>query len=601
MRIEDYALIGDMHTAALVRRDGSIDWLCVPRFDSPSCFAALLDSPRAGRWLLAPVNARRGASRRYREDTLILETTWHCDDGSVRVVEFMPPRGEAPDVVRIVEGVRGRVEMRMELMLRFDYGRTVPRLRHDGGQLAAVAGSDATWLRTPVELHPDEEAHRTTARFTVGEGERVPFVLTWQQSWLPRPDPVDAMDALADTERSWHEWSRRCRYRGDDEQAVRSSLLTLKALTYAPTGGIVAAPTASLPERLGGPRNWDYRYCWLRDASFTLEALMSAGYDAEARAWREWLLRAVAGHPADLQIMYTVEGSRRIPEWSPGWLGGYEDSRPVRIGNAACAQFQLDVYGEILDCLHIARQCGLAVDDHAWDLQNALMNYLEGAWHRPDNGLWESRGPRRHFVHSKILAWVAADRMIRAIDRFGLGGPADRWRALREEIHDDVCAHGYDSGRNTFTQFYGSTNLDAALLLIPRLGFLPADDPRVGGTVEAIQRELVHDGLVLRYRPDEDVDGLAGGEGTFLACSFWLADALALTGRHERARRLFDRLLGLRNDVGLLAEEYDTANRRQVGNFPQAFSHVCVVNTATALNASQDSHHRTRGARTGPP
>nr|WP_055501488.1 glycoside hydrolase family 15 protein [Nonomuraea pusilla] len=584
MRIEDYALIGDMQTAALVGRDGSVDWLCLPRFDSPACFAALLDAPEAGRWLLAPAGGGACTSRRYRPDTLILETVWERDGGAVRVLDLMPPRGEAPDVVRIVQGLRGRVEMRTELLLRFGYGHDVPWLRHDGGELAAIAGPDAAWLRTPVELRPDEDAHRTTGAFTVTEGEEVPFVLTWQQSWLPRPAPVDARASLKDAERAWKDWMRRCRYGGGYADAVRTSLVTLKALTYAPTGGLVAAATTSLPEDLGGSRNWDYRYCWLRDASFTLQALMSAGYDAEARAWRDWLLRAAAGHPADLQIMYTVEGARRIPEWTADWLSGYEDSPPVRVGNAATGQLQLDVYGETLDCLHLARRCGLAVDEEAWDLQNGLMNYLEGAWRSPDNGLWETRGPRRNFVHSKVLAWVAADRMIQAVETLSLEGPADRWRALRDEIHDDVCARGYDQDRNTFTQYYGSAGLDASLLLIPRLGFLPAGDPRVKGTVEAVRRELVEDGLVLRYRPEKErVDGLPGREGTFLACSFWLADALAMEGREDEARELFERLLSLRNDVGLLAEEYDTSRSRQVGNFPQAFSHVSVVNTAGAL------------------
>ncbi|MEV0236951.1 glycoside hydrolase family 15 protein [Nonomuraea sp. NPDC050786] len=589
MRIEDYALIGDMQTAALVGRNGSIDWLCLPRFDSPACFAALLDSPGAGRWLLAPAGAHDSTSRRYRDGTLILETTWDGAGGAVRVLDFMPPRDQAPDVVRIVEGVRGSVDMHMELMLRFDYGRDIPWLRHDHGQFVAVAGADAAWLHAPVPLHVDEDAHRTTASFTVRAGDRVPFVLTWKESWLPRPDPLDPPAALSDTERLWREWSARCDYRGEYERAVRSSLRTLKALTYAPTGGIVAAATTSLPEQLGGPRNWDYRYCWLRDASFSLQALMCAGYDAEARAWRDWLLRAAAGHPAALQIMYTIEGARRIPEWSPDWLAGYENSRPVRIGNAASTQLQLDVYGETLDCLHLARQSGLTIEEEAWDLQTALMNYLEGAWDQPDNGLWEMRGPRRHFVHSKILAWVAADRMLQAIDRHGLDGPADRWRALRRQIHHDVCTRGYDADRNTFTQYYGSTGLDAALLLIPRLGFLPPDDERVRGTIDAIRRELLHDGLVLRYQPQTDgVDGLPGGEGTFLACSFWLADALAMTGRRHQARQLFERLLTLRNDVGLLAEEYDVTHRRQVGNFPQAFSHVSIVNSAAALSGGQD-------------
>ncbi|MER6952050.1 glycoside hydrolase family 15 protein [Nonomuraea sp. NPDC000554] len=588
MRIEDYALIGDMHTAGLVARDGSIDWLCVPRFDSPACFAALLGGPQNGRWLLAPAGRRSCSARRYREDTLILETTWDCDGGSVRVLDFMPQRGQAPDVVRIVEGVRGRVEMRSELMLRFDYGHVIPWLRHEDGQLGAIAGPDAAWLRTPVELRTDAETHCTTAAFAVSAGDRVPFVLTWQHSWLPRPDPVDAMAALTDTERMWRDWMRGCAYRGGYDEAVRRSLLTLKALTYAPTGGIVAAPTTSLPERSGGTRNWDYRYCWLRDASFTLRALMSAGFDAEARAWRDWLLRAVAGHPRDLQIMYSVEGARRLPEWTVDWLPGYENSLPVRVGNAASGQFQLDVYGETLNCLHLARQVGLAISEEAWDLQQIMMDHLEGAWHQPDSGVWETRGPHRHFVHSKILAWVAADRMIQGVRTFDLNGDVERWQALRERIHRDVCAHGYDPARNTFTQYYGSMGLDAALLLIPRLGFLPPHDPRVAGTVDAIVRELAEDGLLLRYRPDSNgVEGLPDSEGTFLACSFWLADALTLLGRRQEARQQFDRLLGLRNDVGLLAEEYDITDRRQMGNFPQAYSHVSIINTATTLAQGQ--------------
>ncbi|MFB4271706.1 glycoside hydrolase family 15 protein [Nonomuraea sp. GTA35] len=585
MRIEDYALIGDMHTAALVGRNGSIDWLCLPRFDSAACFAALLDEPRAGRWLLAPADGRATAERRYREDTLILETTWEADGGCARVLDFMPPRVEAPDVVRIVEGVRGRVEMRTELALRFDYGGVVPWTRQDGGELAAVAGPDSAWLDAPVPL--DESAGTTTASFAVSAGDRLPFVLTWQQSWLPRPARVDAFTALDDTERTWTGWLRDCAYRGGHRygEAVRRSLLTLKALTYAPTGGLVAAPTTSLPEEIGGTRNWDYRYSWLRDASFTLRALLGAGFEDEARAWRDWLLRAVAGDPADLQIMYTLDGTRRIPEWRADWLCGYEGSRPVRIGNAAYAQVQLDVYGEVLDCLYQGRQAGLHHDDAAWDLQCRLMDYLEGHWRDPDHGLWEIRGPRRHFTHSKILSWVAADRMVRTAESGDHAGPADRWKALREEIHREVCEHGYDAEHNTFTQFYGSRGVDAALLLIPRLGFLPPSDPRVPGTVEAVRRELGRDGLVLRHRHDLDnLDELTGGEGTFLACSFWLADALALLGRGEEARELFERLLSLRNDVGLLSEEYDTAHRRQVGNFPQAYSHLAVVNTAAALD-----------------
>ncbi|MEV6862769.1 glycoside hydrolase family 15 protein [Streptosporangium subroseum] len=599
MRIEDYALIGDRHTAALVGHDGSVDWLCLPRFDSGACFAALLDGPRAGRWLLAPTGRQTCTGRRYRGDTLVLETTWDSPGGCVRVVDFMPARGEAPNVVRIVEGVRGSVEMRSELLLRFDYGHVVPWVQYDGRQLAVIAGPDAAWLQSPVRLRHDRRRHHTAATFTVSAGERVPLVLTWQSSWLPRPQPIDALESLAGTEEMWTRWLRRCRYDGEYGEAVRRGLLTLKALTYAPTGGIVAAPTASLPEELGGCRNWDYRYSWLRDATFILQTLMQAGYATEAAAWRGWLLRAVAGKPADLQITYTVDGARRIPEWTPGWLGGYEGSRPVRVGNAASTQFQLDVYGEVIDCLQLGREVGIDLDDDAWDLQLAFMDYLEGNWKEPDNGLWEMRGPRRDFVHSKILAWVAADRMVSAVEDYGRDGPVDRWRALRTEIHRDVCSRGYDPDRNTFTQYYGSKDLDAALLLIPRLGFLPPGDPRVAGTVDAIQHELVQEGLVLRYRSGPgDMDGLSGGEGTFLACSFWLADALTLLGRGRQARQLFERLLALRNDVGLLSEEYDVVHHRQVGNFPQAYSHVSIVNTAYVLAGEWDS--RTRRARHHP-
>ncbi|WP_405085810.1 glycoside hydrolase family 15 protein [Microbispora sp. NBC_01389] len=590
MRIEDYAIVGDMHTAALVGRDGSVDWLCLPRFDSGACFAALLGGHRAGRWLLAPAAGGMCAGRRYRDGTLVLETTWDAPGGRVRVLDFMPPREEAPDVVRIVEGVRGRVEMRTELLLRFDYGEVVPWTRGRGGELAVIAGPDAAWLQSPVPLTQESRRSAATASFTVAAGERVPFVLTWQESWRSRPRRLEAAEELATTERVWREWLGRCRHRGDYAEAVSGSLVTLKALTYAPTGGIVAAPTTSLPERIGGSRNWDYRYSWLRDAAFTLRALMEAGYAEEATAWRDWLLRAVAGDPADLQIMYTIDGGRRMPERTLDRLPGYEGSRPVRVGNSAARQFQLDVYGEVIDCLYQAREAGLGPEEDAWDLQRAFMDYLEGAWREPGNGLWEVRGPRRPFVHAKVLAWVAADRMVASVERQGLDGPVDRWRALREEIHRDVCAHGYDPGRNTFTQFYGSRGLDAALLLIPRLGFLPLDDPRVAGTVDAVCRELTEGGFVLRYRPEADkVDRLPGGEGVFVPCSFWLAHALALLGRRRRARTLFERLLSLRNDVGLLAEEYDPGRRRQVGNFPQAYSHVSIVNTAAALAAPERS------------
>jgi GH15 family glucan-1,4-alpha-glucosidase len=589
-RIEDYGLIGDLQTAALVGRDGSIDWLCLPRFDSPACFAALLDDDRAGRWLLAPASGGPCTRRRYRGDSLVLESEWETADGTVRVIDLMPPRGEAPDVVRIVEGVSGRVAMRSELVLRFDYGHVVPWVRSEDGELAAVAGPDAVWLstRAPVEHHDQ----RITAAFEVSAGDRVPFVLTHAESFGRRPRVVEADDALEQTADFWADWMDHCRYRGRWPEAVHRSILTLKALTDDRTGGIVAAATTSLPEQLGGARNWDYRYTWLRDASFTLQALLGTGYVREARAWRDWLLRAVAGDPADLRIMYALDGSRRIPEYELDWLSGYENSSPVRVGNAAAQQFQLDVWGEVLDGLHLGRQAGLHSTPDAWRLQEALMDFLEGAWDRPDNSLWEVRGPKRPFVHSKVMAWAGVDRMVQAVERYHLDGPVDRWRRLRQEIHDDVCAKGFDADRNTFTQFYGSRGLDAALLLIPRVGFLPWNDPRVSGTVDAVARELDEDGFLLRYRPDADggVDGLAGTEGAFLACTFWLADAYAGLGRTQEAEGLFERLLGLRNDLGLLSEEYDVHAKRQIGNTPQAFSHVGLVNTARHLSGSPVAH-----------
>jgi GH15 family glucan-1,4-alpha-glucosidase len=584
--IEDYALIGDLHTAALVHRNGSIDWLCLPRFDSPACFAALLGDESAGRWQLAPAADGR-ASRRYRDDTLIVETEWDTPEGTVRVVDFMPPRGEAADVVRIVEGVRGRVAMRMDLRLRFDYGNIIPWVRHRPGELAAVAGPDAVWLHTPVHVHG--ESMSSVAEFTVEAGQRVPFVLTYTLSHLPQPEPVDAAAALEDTERYWHEWIGRCSHTGEWSVEVRRALITLKALTYAPTGGIVAAATTSLPEQLGGPRNWDYRYCWLRDATFTLQALLGTGYTEEARAWREWLVRAVAGDPTKLQIMYGLDGRRRLPEFVLDWLPGYQGSTPVRIGNAAADQLQLDVWGEVLDGLHLAREAGMQSSHTAWDVQLALLDYLEGNWQQPDNSLWEVRGPRRQFVHSKVLAWAGVDRAIHSVTHQGLEGPVDRWRQLCGRIHEEVCAKGFDADRGTFTQFYGSRGLDAALLLLPRVGFLPWNDPRVRGTVAAIGRELMRDGFLLRYDPfvDGGVDGLPGGEGAFLACTFWYADALHATGHAARAKELFQQLLELRNDVGLLAEEYDPVGRCQLGNTPQAFSMVGLINTARQLTGAQ--------------
>ncbi len=589
-RIEDYALLGDLQTGALVGVDGSVDWLCLPRFDSPSCFAALLGGPSAGRWLLAPAEGGRCTRRAYRGDSLVLESEWETASGAVRIIDFLPPRGTEPDLVRIVEGVRGRVDLHCDLVVRFDYGHVVPWVRRTEGRWGAVAGPDAMWLDTPVDLTGEDR--RTTASFPVTAGERVPFVLTWSPSYRPAPAPVDPERALADTLRFWSDWMRDCTYRGRYGEAVRRSLVTLKALTYAPTGGIAAALTTSLPEQIGGTRNWDYRYCWLRDAALTLQSLVGGGFVREAAAWRDWLLRAVAGDPADLQIMYSLTGRRRLPEYELPWLEGYEGSRPVRIGNAAAQQFQLDVYGEVLDGLHTARGAGLAADDDAWDLQRVLTEHLENVWRLPDSSLWEVRGPERHFVHSKVMAWVGFDRMVRTAERSGLPAPLERWRAARDEIHAEVCARGFDADRGTFTQFYGSRGLDAALLLLPRLGFLPPGDPRVAGTVAAVRRELVEGGFVLRYRVDADpisasgtVDGLPGEEAAFLACSFWLADALALTGRGDEARELFDRLLALRNDVGLLSEEWDPVAGRQLGNTPQAFSHIGLVNTALALDA----------------
>ena len=582
--LEHYALVGDLQTAALIASDGSVDWLCLPRFDSPACFAALLDDQRAGCWRIAPAGADVCSSRRYREDTLILESDWDTPDGSVRVHDFMPPRGADPDFIRIVEGRTGRVPMRMDLRLRLDYGRIVPWVQRLDGRVVAVAGPDSIWLDTPVPTHGENLT--TVAEFEVSAGEMIPFVLTQHPSHLPAPDPVDPVQSLAATETFWTEWMSGCTYGGRSADLVRRSLLTLKALTYAPTGGIVAAPTTSLPEQLGGVRNWDYRYCWLRDATFTLQALLGAGFVEEAGAWREWLLRAVAGDPADLQIMYAVDGARRLPELELGWLAGYENSRPVRVGNAAAGQFQLDVWGEVLDGLHVAREAGLAADDDAWALQRHLLDFLEGNWRRDDAGLWEVRSKDRPFVHSKVLCWAGLDRAVRAVEEHGLDGPVARWRAVRDEIHREVLRRGYDADRNTFTQFYGSEGLDAALLLLPRLGFLPWEDPRIIGTVEAVWRELDHDGFVVRYSVDADggVDGLPGEEGAFLICSFWLVDALQGIGRTSEAAALFTRLCALANDVGLLAEEYDARVGRLVGNFPQAFSHIGLVNAARHLD-----------------
>jgi GH15 family glucan-1,4-alpha-glucosidase len=596
LRIEDYALIGDTHTAALVGRDGSLDWLCLPSFDSGACFAALLGDPSHGRWLLAPKDTpREPAQRRYRGPTLVLETTFKTGTGSVRVVDCMPPRARTPDVVRVVEGIDGEVTMRMELVMRFDYGSIVPWVRKlPDGRLEAIAGPDALTLQTPVPTHGEDL--RTVAEFVVHAGEQIGFVLSWHPAYEPCVEPLDALAAVCNTETWWAEWSRRCTYRGPWEDAVSSSLRMLKALTYAPTGGIVAAVTTSLPERLGGVRNWDYRYCWIRDATFVLYALLLAGYQKEAGAWRDWLLRAVAGDASKLQIMYGISGHRRIEEWNVAWLPGYEGSAPVRVGNAAVHQLQLDVYGEVMDVLHQARMGGLAPDDNAWRLQRGLLEFLEGSWREADEGLWEMRGPRQHFTHSKVMAWVAFDRAVKAFEATDIPSPQlGRWRTLRDAIHREVCARGFCPHKRAFTQAYESSHLDASLLLMPQVGFLPSHDPRVRGTIEAIERELMHDGLVRRYAPEAS-DGLPPGEGAFLACSFWLADCYALIGRMDDAHALFERLLALRNDVGLLSEQYDVVGRRQLGNFPQAFSHVGLVNTALNLTSQQPkpAQQRTR-------
>jgi GH15 family glucan-1,4-alpha-glucosidase len=583
--IEDYALIGDCETAALVARDGSIDWLCWPRFDGDACFAALLGGPEHGRWLIAPVDAAARSTRRYRDDTLILETDFTTADGAVTLIDFMPLRGKASNVVRLVVGTRGRVAMRVELVLRFGYGALVPWVtRMEDGAVRAIVGPDMVILRTPAPLRGEDL--KTVGEFAVAEGQTVPFVLTYAASHLSPPDPLDAVAALADTEAFWREWASRCIDVGEWTPALRRSLITLKALTYRPTGGIVAAPTTSLPEQLGGSRNWDYRYCWLRDATLTLLALMNCGYYEEAQAWTEWLLRATAGGPPQMQIMYGLAGERRLTEWEVAWLPGYEGAKPVRVGNASAEQLQLDVFGEVLDALYHARVGGLAGSAAGWALQRALVNHLETIWQLPDEGIWEVRGGHRHFTYSKVMAWVAFDRAVKCCEQFGLEGPVDHWRALRAKIHEEVCRNAFNPGIGAFAQSYGSALLDASVLLLPLVGFLPPTDPRVRSTVEAIEQHLTKDGFVLRYDPHVARDGLPGGEGAFLACSFWLVDNLLLLGRRHAARRLFKRLLALRNDVGLLSEEYDPTAKRLVGNFPQAFSHISLVATACNL-----AHH----------
>jgi GH15 family glucan-1,4-alpha-glucosidase len=582
LRIEDYALIGDCQAAALVGIDGSIDWLCWPRFDSPACFAGLLGGRQHGHWGLRPKGEHR-ARRRYRPDTLILETDFQTAEGAVTLIDFMPAGEWDSDVVRIVVGRSGRVRMTTELVLRFDYGSYVPWVsRLPDGRLRAIAGPDMVVLDGPVRTHGEDLT--TVAEFEVAEGERVPFVLMHSPSHLEPPQTIDPEKALAETEAFWKKWIERCAAEGEWVEPVRRSLITLKALTYAPTGGIVAAPTSSLPEKIGSTRNWDYRFCWLRDATLTLLAFMDAGYYEEAEAWREWLVRAVAGSPEQMQIMYGLSGERRLIEMELDWLPGYEGSTPVRIGNAAWSQLQLDVYGEVMDALHQGRKGGLERNDASWGVQRALLRHLEKIWDRPDEGIWEMRGPPRHFTFSKVMCWVAFDRAIKAVERFGYEGPVERWRAMRARIHDEVCRRGYDADKNAFVQSYGSKELDASLLLLPITGVVAATDPRMLGTVRAIEEELMEGGLVHRYRTHAAEDGLPPGEGAFLACSFWLADNYVLQGRGREARELFERLVGLANDVGLLAEEYDPAGRRQLGNFPQAFSHIALINTAFNLS-----------------
>jgi GH15 family glucan-1,4-alpha-glucosidase len=596
--IENYGFIGNMVSGALVGRDGSIDWLCLPRFDSDACFAALLGTPEHGRWLVAPDEEVRRTTRRYRPGTAILETTFETEGGAATVIDFMPLTDDEDyvDLVRVVRGDRGRVRMRTELIVRFGYGKNIPWVRRQEFGLRAIAGPDAVELHTHIDLRGED--FTTRGEFAVAEGESVPFILAYHPSHRPLSRARDCQQSLTETAAFWCEWSGACRFErepdrggggGDDEwrEAVTRSLITLKLLEYAPTGGIIAAPTTSLPEQIGGVRNWDYRFCWIRDATLTLYALLTSGYREEARAWREWLLRAEAGSPADLQIMYGIAGERRLTELELPWLPGYENSRPVRVGNAAYCQRQLDVYGELMDAMHVGRKFQLEVSDEAWRMQRVLMDNLERIWHEPDEGIWEMRGPRRHFTHSKLMAWVAFDRAVKAVESFGRPGPVERWRGLRETIRADICRHGFSEAKNAFVQYYGGSTLDASLLLMAEVGFLPPEDPRFRGTVEAIERELMFDGLVLRYRSEDDVDGLPGGEGAFLACSFWLADAYGMMGRESDAERLFEHLLSLRNDLGLLAEEYDPRAKRQLGNFPQGFSHIALVNAANNLISSR--------------
>ncbi len=592
MKIEDYGIIGDMQTVALVGRNGSIDWLCLPRFDSAACFAALLGTEEHGCWLIAPVGEVIATRRAYRPGTLTLETEFETPEGCVRVIDCMPPRQRDADLLRVAQGVRGCVRMKMRLIVRFDYGSIVPWVRRLEDRLEAVAGPDALSLWAGVETHGEGLA--TVAEFDVRAGETVPFELLWHPSHEPPHPRGDALRGIAETESWWREWRARAKCEGEWADAIERSLITLKALTYAPTGGIVAAATTSLPECIGGGRNWDYRLCWLRDATFTLYALMQSGHTEEACAWRDWLLRAVAGDPRLLQIMYGVTGARRLEEQEIPWLPGYEGSLPVRVGNAAFSQFQLDVYGELIDSMHQARCAGLPAEEHGWKVERAVMKFLETAWHEPDEGIWEVRGPRRHFTHSKVMAWVAFDRAVKAVEQFGCDGPVECWRGHRDALRAEICELGFNKKKGAFTQEYGGEEMDASLLMIPLTGFLPADDERVRGTVAAIERELLVDGFVRRYRTDvpEKADGLHGHEGAFLLCTFWLADNYVLAGRRDEARAVFERLLAVRNDLGLLAEQYDPLARRQLGNFPQAFSHVGLINTARNLTREDGPAHQ---------
>ena len=586
-KIEDYGLIGDCETAALVGRDGSIDWLCWPAFDSDACFTALLGSSKQGRWLIAPAEKIRKTSRRYWGDSLILETRFETESGTVAVIDFMPPRGNASDVIRLVRGMSGRIRMRMELVIRFGFGTDIPWVKksEDGSGLLAICGPDMAVLRTKVKTRGEDMT--TVADFEVGEGETVPFVLTYGPSHLDIPQAIDPEQALRDTKDFWTEWSSRCTYQGQNRDLVMRSLITLKALTYEPTGGIVAAPTTSLPEILGGPKNWDYRFCWLRDATFTLLALMNSGYTEEASAWHGWLLRAVAGAPAHMQIMYGIMGQRRLLEWEADWLPGYEGAQPVRVGNAAHAQLQLDVYGELMDAFHQARVAELKLDDDTWDLECKVLEHLAEIWDQPDSGIWERRGDGKHYVSSKVMTWVAFDRAIKSAEKFGFEAPLDEWRRVRDRIHREVCDKGFDRKLNTFVESYGSQLLDASILLLPSVGFLPCDDPRVRGTLAAIEQHMMRDGFVMRHDSREPRDPKQPLEGAFLACTLWLADAYVLSGEIDKAKVLFDRVVAIANDLGLLAEEYDPAAGRQAGNFPQALTHIALINTAHNLSDAQ--------------